>query len=220
VDLSSIEFNNPTTENEFLVNIAKGNSDLEILWRTTSKEVGKGNAEKKEFKYVPANYVTNRYWDEFKTRRDSITKKDLINKYGSKTAVLEKVWNMKTEYLTDLDIDNVVQDILDEVNSGPELYYTNTPGLFEVNPSLEILSKKFVENLSKVDLMILRNCIYAKHGYSFKQSRLTSYFLGESWYMPISNDIRSELTNIEKSNIKLLLAYERHAKEYFDEFGR
>ncbi|MFT5952599.1 MAG: hypothetical protein ACI9AU_001321, partial [Bacteroidia bacterium] len=31
---------------------------------------------------------------------------------------------------------------------------------------------------------------------------------------------RSDITELEKANIKLLLAYEEHAEEYYDSYGR
>ena len=92
--------------------------------------------------------------------------------------------------------------------------------IFSINASSIILKEKFVANLSKGDLSIIRNTIYARHGYSFKYMPLRVFFDKQSWYMPISNDIRGSLTEIEKQNITLLLKYEKVAKEYYDYFGR
>lgn len=91
---------------------------------------------------------------------------------------------------------------------------------FEINASNTVLTKKDVENLSKSDLKIIRNTIYARHGFSFKNRPLRVFFDSQEWYIPLFTDIRNELTEIEKKNIALLLRYEKNAEEYYDTFGR
>ena len=74
--------------------------------------------------------------------------------------------------------------------------------------------------MKKGDLKIIRNTIYARHGYSFKNMPLRVFFDAQSWYIPMQIDIKSNLTRVEKENIKLLLRYEKNAVEYYDYFGR
>lgn len=99
-------------------------------------------------------------------------------------------------------------------------YLTTTSDVNKFNPSKQLLSKKDIENLGKADLYILRNSIYAKHGYTFKKRPVRAYFDNMNWYMPLYTDIKDQLTDIELKNIKLLLSYEEHAKAYYDVFGR
>ncbi|HEY1046273.1 MAG TPA: YARHG domain-containing protein, partial [Bacteroidia bacterium] len=99
-------------------------------------------------------------------------------------------------------------------------YLTTTSDVNKFNPSKRLLSKKDIENLGKADLYILRNSIYAKHGYTFKKRPVRAYFDNMNWYMPLYTDIKDQLTDIELKNIKLLLSYEEHAKAYYDVFGR
>lgn len=101
-----------------------------------------------------------------------------------------------------------------------ELAPTNTYSSYEINASERLLTKKDLENLSKGDLYIIRNAIYARHGYSFKKRQLRTLFDKENWYMPVHVDIKKDLTDLEKKNIQLLLTYEKHAEEYYDVFGR
>lgn len=116
---------------------------------------------------------------------------------------------------------------------GAELYDNNTikeePGPYEaitadilkLNPSTSALKKSDIENLYKGDLEIIRNSIYARHGYSFKNRRmryLFDHFV--EWYIPVTTDVRNQLTAIEKENIELLKRYEKHADKYYDEFSR
>ena len=57
-----------------------------------------------------------------------------------------------------------------------EEYATATNAIYEINASNTALSKTDVENLSKGDLAILRNSIYARHGYSFKRKAYRVFF--------------------------------------------
>ncbi|MCB0638262.1 MAG: YARHG domain-containing protein, partial [Lewinella sp.] len=89
------------------------------------------------------------------------------------------------------------------------------------NASRERLKKADVENLYRADLEVIRNAIYARHGYSFKNRRMRYIFdTYVDWYMPVSTDIRAQLTELERTNIDLLKRYEQHAERYYDAFGR
>jgi len=99
-------------------------------------------------------------------------------------------------------------------------YSSATSSIYELNASNELLTKEAVENLKKGDLIIIRNTIYARHGYSFKNRPLRVFFDAQEWYIPVHSNIKSDFTEIEKQNIKLLLRYEKNASEYYDYFGR
>ncbi|AWM14423.1 hypothetical protein DI487_11525 [Flavobacterium sediminis] len=99
-------------------------------------------------------------------------------------------------------------------------YFATTQKIYEANPSTELLTKEFVSNLTKADIFILRNSIFAKHGFAFRSKQLRMYFEGFEWYMPVFSDVKKELTAIETQNIELLLRYEKNAEEYYDSFGR
>lgn len=88
------------------------------------------------------------------------------------------------------------------------------------NISLEALTIEDVEDQSKQRLRILRNIIYARHGYSFKNKDVREFFESYDWYVPFSTDVRSDLTEIEKANIALIKRYEAYAEDYYDDFGR
>ena len=101
-----------------------------------------------------------------------------------------------------------------------EEYFTNTEKLYEKNASIDELTSDFVSNLSKADIFILRNSIFARHGFAFRDKQLRMYFEQFDWYMPVFGDVKDELTEVEKRNIDLLLRYEQNAEEYYDTFGR
>jgi hypothetical protein len=99
-------------------------------------------------------------------------------------------------------------------------FYSTTDKIFEKNASKELLEKEFVANLTKADIFILRNSIFARHGFAFRDKQLRIYFESFDWYMPVFGDVKEDLTEIEKQNIDLLLRYEQNAAEYYDTFGR
>ena len=57
---------------------------------------------------------------------------------------------------------------------------------------------------AKADYRILRNAIYARHGYIFKSADLTEYFSSFSWYEPRYSDVTSKLSSIERANVATL----------------
>jgi hypothetical protein len=95
-----------------------------------------------------------------------------------------------------------------------------TEKIYTLNASTSLLTEKQVANLSKGDLSIIRNTIYARHGYSFKNRPLRVFFDRQTWYIPVNTNIKNTFTELEKKNITLLLKYEKVAKEYYDYFGR
>lgn len=127
-----------------------------------------------------------------------------------------------TFYNTDKSKSITITDTIDdevEVYEDTE-YFSTTQKLFEKNASNEELNSDFVSNLSKADIFILRNSIFARHGFAFRDKQLRVYFEQFYWYMPVFGDVKDELTEIEKKNIDLLLRYEKNAEEYYDTFGR
>lgn len=101
-----------------------------------------------------------------------------------------------------------------------EFYRSASPVVYEVNSSKQKLTEKDVKNLRKLDLQILRNTIFARHGYTFKSRAVRQFFDQVDWYIPVSNNIEAELTQIEKDNIALLNRFEKYAEDNYDTFGR
>lgn len=74
----------------------------------------------------------------------------------------------------------------------------------------KIYLKEDIIHLSLLELKILRNEIFARHQYVFKDDRLRDYFTENyTWYKPDYKTKKTiELNEIEKKNISLLLEYE------------
>lgn len=77
-----------------------------------------------------------------------------------------------------------------------------------------------VENLRPEEIEIIRNEIYARHGYSFTNIKMRRAFDSLDWYIPMAIDIRDQLTEIGAHNIDLLLNYEDYYDEYYNDFSR
>ena len=86
--------------------------------------------------------------------------------------------------------------------------------------STRVLKTSDVENLSKEELELMRNEIFARHGYCFSKKDLRQQFENEAWYVPNTVDIKGYLTDTEKKNIVLIKRYEKYAEDYGDEYGR
>ncbi len=97
--------------------------------------------------------------------------------------------------------------------------YTTETGRYP-QASTNVLVEEEVANMVKADLRLMRNEIYARHGYAFKMKDMRAYFDNQDWYMPMNTDIRNMLTEIEKKNVDLIKQYEKYAAEYYDSFGR
>lgn len=70
--------------------------------------------------------------------------------------------------------------------------------------SLRLLTNDELEKFSKSDLRIMRNEIFAFHGYKFKSDDLNDYFTKQDWYKPKDKDVTDRLNRFEKENIKLI----------------
>jgi flagellar basal body-associated protein FliL len=74
--------------------------------------------------------------------------------------------------------------------------------------SERILKSSDIVNLNKYELKIMRNEIYARHGYRFNTADMKSYFELQSWYIPRFDDVTAFLTETEKRNIELIKRHE------------
>jgi hypothetical protein len=101
-----------------------------------------------------------------------------------------------------------------------EFYRTASDEVFKINASTTKLEEADLKNLRKLDLEIIRNSIFARHGYAFKTETIRSFFEASYWYVPISDNVDKELTVLEKQNIALLTRLEQYAEDHYDSFGR
>ncbi|MCR4718011.1 MAG: YARHG domain-containing protein, partial [Firmicutes bacterium] len=72
----------------------------------------------------------------------------------------------------------------------------------------QYLTESDVNGLSQFDTGLIRNEIYARKGYVFKDEPYKSYFNSQAWYNP-NPSAKLRLNETEKYNVNFLLEYER-----------
>ena len=97
--------------------------------------------------------------------------------------------------------------------------YDPSVGTFPAG-STKLLSDVDVSNMLPEDLKLMRNEIYARHGYSFQNKEVRRMFDQMDWYFPVCVDVREQLTDTEVKNINLIYQYEQYYKESYDNYGR
>ena len=84
------------------------------------------------------------------------------------------------------------------------------PGKYPQSSTRQLTTSELT-NLSLEELQIMRNEIFGRHGYIFKEGgEMNEYFSKQSWYKPQFSNVDSQLTPIEKSNIELILNEENN----------
>jgi hypothetical protein len=74
--------------------------------------------------------------------------------------------------------------------------------------SQRILTLQDIAGLTKWDIRIMRNEIFARHNYIFANDTLIRYFNQQPWYKGIYRDVTSQLSTIERINLIFIRAYE------------
>lgn len=180
--------------------------NIAILNKKSKIETFEIALQKKNFVFNIDNKIENKSYNYDVSGRDySLTQSDFF-------------------LVEEIIVDEKQRDTMKTVKSVPKVevsdYYGLTKVVFDINPSKKILNKSIVEDLSKNEIFVLRNLIFAKHGYIFKNVKLNNFFQQQSWYVPNRTYNLNDLSEIEKKNIDLLKRYEKNAIEYIRVFSR
>ena len=68
----------------------------------------------------------------------------------------------------------------------------------------QVLNETALWNYDSALLRIMRNEIYARHGYVFNSADLKAYFSKQPWYKPLNNNNAVKLNPIENLNVELI----------------
>jgi hypothetical protein len=79
--------------------------------------------------------------------------------------------------------------------------------------STTVVNAKLLDGLDLEDVKTLRLEIFARRGRVYKSKFLDGYFKGFDWYKPDPNFKETALSNIEKKNVKILLAQQKKLSE-------
>ncbi|WP_027386837.1 YARHG domain-containing protein [Chryseobacterium gregarium] len=120
---------------------------------------------------------------------------------------------------------NFVEKYTDEETGKTESYTASknriaSDAVFKINASKQKLTEKDLKNLRKLDMEIIKNSIFARHGYSFKKATYRNFFEQTDWYIPVSNNVDNDLSPMEKENVALLNRFIKYAEDKYDSFGR
>lgn len=75
--------------------------------------------------------------------------------------------------------------------------------------SLKYLKEVDLADYSKKELRLMRNEIFAFHGYKFNSKDLKEYFSNKNWYKPSDKNVNERLNKFERANIKLIQKLEK-----------
>lgn len=78
-----------------------------------------------------------------------------------------------------------------------------------------LLTEDKLTGLSLLDLRILREEFYARHGKKFDAPGIRDYFNWRDWYKPAKNQKAIKLNTTEQKNVDLLASYEAKVREWF-----
>lgn len=101
-----------------------------------------------------------------------------------------------------------------------QVYRSASDKILTINASKQKLTEKDLKNLRKLDIEIIKNTVFARHGYSFKKKTFRSFFETTDWYVPVSNNVDNDLSPMEKENVALLNRFTKYAEDKYDAFGR
>ena len=111
----------------------------------------------------------------------------------------------KREYILDIKDEFYLIESNGRISNTTEALCPASP--YEYLSSLK-LSDEFLASLTKYQLSVYRNSIFAKYGYEFRNPSLNSYFYSCSWYGPSDVFSVDTLNEIEKFNISRIRYFE------------
>ncbi|MFD2565440.1 YARHG domain-containing protein [Aquimarina rubra] len=72
--------------------------------------------------------------------------------------------------------------------------------------SHRVFTKEELNNKTEEELAVIKNEIFAAHGYVFTKTKWQDYFESKTWYIPSDTDAVNKLTDIEKKNVEVILS--------------
>lgn len=72
------------------------------------------------------------------------------------------------------------------------------------NNKVKPLTQDMLISLCDNELSLMRNEIYARHGYVFSKEEIQEYFSSQDWYKPVSDNKLVVLSKVEQDNVALI----------------
>ena len=70
--------------------------------------------------------------------------------------------------------------------------------------STRLLDHSDLQNLTMKEIRILKNEIFARHGYIFKNKELANHFNAQPWYSAMYSDVSGLLSKTEQQNVDFI----------------
>lgn len=132
-----------------------------------------------------------------KTEKDAMT----VKLKGTK-AITEVALEIEPEKKEEVKEKTVIKEVIKEVPvSGGNNYYLLP------HSSYAYLTYYDIAGLTKSQLRVARNEIYARHGFIFKSQDLKAYFYSQDWYVP-DPTYNGSLSSIEEYNVNFIKSFE------------
>ena len=135
--------------------------------------------------YIPANATI-----DYSTMTVSV---HVSETFSSET---DQVW-IKDQYMNVSNIERSGNKT--SVHSDDYLYPSN----------IQYISESELNGFSENKIALIRNEIYARHGYVFKKEPYKTYFSSKNWYIPNVNFSENMFNEFEKYNKNLIVEYEK-----------
>ncbi len=78
--------------------------------------------------------------------------------------------------------------------------------------SMKLVLPSQLDFFTKAQLRVMRNEIYARHGYVFSSADLKAHFAKMSWYKPLNDNSKVHLSALEQLNVDLIKAWENKSE--------
>jgi len=143
-----------------------------------------------------------------------------LKHYFENRSWYQRIPNLKDPSLTAVEKRNV-DTIVENENGRGGAYITETamPDEAEAggdnandlfpNSSRQLLTRSAIQDLSRQELSLARNEIFARHGFPFRSQALQNYFAKKAYYTRNPNATDPPLNSIEKQNLWLIEKLER-----------
>ena len=104
---------------------------------------------------------------------------------------------------------NDVSDVTGDSEPNTEHDAKNYPGKYPEGSKIYLDESDLIVYYGKDELKIMRNEIFARHGYIFQTDDMRSYFAKQSWYRPERTNVDNLLSKIEKKNVATIKSAEK-----------
>jgi hypothetical protein len=106
------------------------------------------------------------------------------------------------------NLENQAEKLESKKRAAPSAHvYAAGAGMYPFTASRS-LTYADVAYKSAYELKLMRNEIFARHGYIFKSDDLRNYFNAQPWYRPMYTNVDGFLSALEKANISFIKSYE------------